>query len=213
MARHAGFAVAVSVAQDYINQTLWAAIDDQQPLSASRLFQLPTSIPLVGGGTARLSGLALFESRPTITLQTNPGNTVRLDVTAIAYLAVNTNVAAPIDQDQTWKVRLSASVEVLIDVDVDPAGLFLRWQPGGSAVDNITLTVLEGPGIPSFVVNAINSPQTHNVMTQAVHALGPMRISTSCSLARFGACSPVASRPPASRCSSGSSSTSGSPAR
>lgn len=179
MVRHAGFAVAASLGEAYLNQTLWAAFADLEPISGKQLFTLPATVPIAGGGTARVSGVALFEQRPTMQLRANPGNTIAMTAAAIAYVAANTDIAAPIDVDQTWKLRLTANVDVAADVDVDVAanGVFLRWQAGGSSINNINVTVLEGPGIPRFLVDAINSPQTHAAMTSALHAVGPIRIS------------------------------------
>jgi hypothetical protein len=177
MARHAGFAIAATIAEAYLNQTLWAAIADQEPISLSRLFQIPTSVPLAGGGSGRLSGVGLFESRPTLHFRANPANTIGVTVTAIIFVAFNSNVFAPIDQDQTWKLRISADTDVLADADLAPNGIFLRWQPGGSTINNVTMTVLEGPGIPQDVVNAINSPSTHAAMTSALRMFGPIRIT------------------------------------
>ncbi|MEU6093138.1 hypothetical protein ABZ865_41635 [Streptomyces sp. NPDC047085] len=177
MTRHGGFAVAATVDEAYLNQKLWAAIADQEPLSFSRLFSLPTAVPVVGGGTARLTGVAFLEERPTLHLQANPANTVNVTTSAVVYVAANTDLAGPVDLDQTWKVRLSADADVGVDVEVASEGLFLRWLPGGSSVNNITVTVLEGSGIPQFVVDALRSPAIRAAMNTALRGFGPIRLS------------------------------------
>ncbi len=178
MARHAGFAVAASVGEAYLNQTLWAAFGDLEPISSSQLFALPSTVPLGGGSTVRLSGVALFEQRPTLHLRANPGNTVSMTAAAVLYVAANIDPSVPVDLGQTWRLRIVGSVDVAVDVDVAAAGLYLRWTPSGSSISDLNVTLLEGPGIPGWLVDALNSPEVHAAMTTALRAVGPVRISS-----------------------------------
>ena len=177
MARHAGFAVAASVGEAFINQSIWAAFEDLEPIADSLLFAIPSSAPIGGGATARLSGVALFERHPTVHLVANPANTVTMTASAVVFVAANTDPVASVELDQTWKLRISATVEVGLDIDVAPDGLYLRWIPGTSAIDDLHVAVLEGPGVPQWLIDALNSADVHAAMSRAVQMLGPRRVS------------------------------------
>ncbi len=177
MGRHAGFAVAASVGEAFINQTIWAAFEDLGPIQDSLLFALPSSVPVVGGSTVQLSGVALFEQRPTIALRENPANTAMTMASAVIYVAANIDSPAGPSFDQTWKLRVSGTASVSIDVEVAADGVFLRWVPASSSISALAVSVLEGPGVPSWLVQALNSPQVLAAMNRGLGAIGPIRVS------------------------------------
>jgi hypothetical protein len=106
-------AVAISVAEAFVNQSISATAIDSSPLGASQLFTIPASVPLVGGDTARLSGIGLFEQRPQVKLVANPANTVGMTASAIVFVTGTTNSSLPFTQiSETWKVRLTGTAAV-----------------------------------------------------------------------------------------------------
>lgn len=173
MARHAGFAAAVTVTEAYLNQTLWVECQKLDPIERQQLFRVPSEVPLAGGKAARLSGLALFEQRPTVSLTPNPANTMTVQTSAIAYI----NAAFDDGPDRTWKVRISAVVQVGADVEVAQDGLYLRWLPAGSSVGSLGVTALDGAPVPQFLVDALNSAEMRGAMNAALQAVGPVRVS------------------------------------
>lgn len=178
MARHAGFAVAISVGQDFINQSISAAVADATPISDSQLFTVPSSVPLVGGGTARLSGIGLFEQRPRVSLVANPANTVTMTASAIVFVTGTTNSSLPFTQiSETWKVRLTGTAAVGLDVDVAADGLFIRWVPGSSSIGSLTVTVLNGPPPPQWLTDALNSPPVRSALSLVIQQLRPIRVT------------------------------------
>lgn len=177
MARHAGYALAATVGEALINQTIRAEFEDLEPIHDSLLFSLPPSVPIAGGSTVQLSGLALFEQRPKVTLRANPGNTARMQTSAIVYVAGSDDPAAWPSFEETRKLRISGSAQVAIDVEVAADGVFLRWQPAGSSIESLSVELLEGPGVPDWLIRAINSPETREAMNRALRAFGPIRIS------------------------------------
>src|SRR5512133_2727357 len=177
MARHAGFAVAISVGEAFINQSISAAVIDSSPLSESQLFTIPGSVPLIGGGTARLSGIGLFEQRPQVKLVANPANTVSMTASAIVFVTGTTNSSLPVTQiSETWKVRLVGSAAVGIDVDIAPDGLFVRWIPGASSIGSLSVAVLSGPP-PPWLLDALNSAPVRSALSLALQQLRPIRVT------------------------------------
>src|SRR5512133_1338473 len=178
MARHAGFAVAISVGEAFINQSISAAVIDSSPLSESQLFTIPGSVPLIGGGTARLSGIGLFEQRPQVKLVANPANTVSMTASAIVFVTGTTNSSLPVTQiSETWKVRLVGSAAVGIDVDIAPDGLFVRWIPGASSIGSLSVAVLSGPPPPQWLLDALNSAPVRSALSLALQQLRPIRVT------------------------------------
>jgi hypothetical protein len=178
MERHAGFAAAISVGEAFINQSLSAAVADASPLADSQLFMIPTSVPLVGGDTVRLSGIGLFEQRPQVRLAANPANTVTMAASAIVFVTGTTNTSIPFAQiSETWKVRLTGTAAVGVDVDVAPDGIFLRWIPAASSISGLSVTVLQGPPPPPWLAAALNSPPVRAALSFAIQQLRPIRVT------------------------------------
>jgi hypothetical protein len=179
MARHAGYAAAITATETYLNQMLWFEFQKLEPISSQQLFPLPQVVPLANGSNVNMSGLALFEQRPAMVLAANPDNTITVNASAIAYVTAAVDADPIASEARTWKVRLSAAVQVAIDVDVDAAtdGLYLRWIPSGSQVNALTVTELDGADIPDFLIQALNSPQLHSAMNTALQFIGPVRMS------------------------------------
>ena len=108
MAGHAGFAVATPVGESG-HQSVHLR-RDHRLLATQRVAAVhhPRSVPLVGGGTARLSGIGLFEQRPQVKLVANPANAVSMTASAILFVTDTTNSSLPFTLiSETWKVRLS----------------------------------------------------------------------------------------------------------
>ena len=177
MSRHAGFAVVASIDEAFINQTIWAAFDDLDPVRDSLMFTLPGRVPVAGGGEVRMSGVALFERRPTIRLRENLGNTATMTTSALLYVAASIDSPAGPSSDRTWKLRVSGAADLAMDVEVAADGVFLRWVPTGSSVRALTVTALEGPGVPRWLEQALNSPAVLGAMNRAIGAIGPIRVS------------------------------------
>lgn len=181
MARHAGFAAAISVGEAYLNQTLWVAMEAAglDPISDSLFFTLPSSVPIGAGLTVRLSGFGLFDQRPTMTLFENQANTIRMTASADCFVAASINPNTPAEQDETWKVRLDGAVDTAIDLELDDAsnGIYLRWLPVGSVLQQLTVTHLQGPNVPPWLQEALNSPLVRDSLNVALQGFGPQRIT------------------------------------
>jgi hypothetical protein len=177
VARHGGFAVSATVGEDLANQTLWAAVGDLGLLSDKQAFPLPTTVPIFGGQVVHLSGIAIFERRPTLHFTANAGNTVGLTASAVAYASANLDPGTPVSFDETWRFRITGDASVGIDVEVANDGVYLRWDPGSTTFNVLQVVPLEGPALPTWLVAAINSPGVRAALTAAVRARGPVRIS------------------------------------
>jgi hypothetical protein len=181
MGRHAGYAAAITVGEDYLNQTLWAALEDASidPLIESRFIVLPGAVPLVGGQTVRLTGVVLFDQRPTISLATNPSNTLRVTTSAVLFAAGSLNPGSPAELDETWVLRLSGAADVAVDVELDDPtnGIYLRWNPATSSILGLTITLQQGPSVPPWLQSALNSPTVLAAFNTALRRNPPVRIT------------------------------------
>ena len=156
MARHAGYATAITLTEAHLNQMLWLEFQRLDPVGRQQLFRLPSLVPLAGGRAVRLSGTGLFEPRPTLQLIPNPTNTINVCSSAVAFLSAALETNGVPSDERTFKVRLSTDVQVGADVDVAQDGLYLRWNPAGSTVNSLMVTELEGAPIPDFLIDALN---------------------------------------------------------
>lgn len=177
MARHAGFAVAASVSEAFVNQTLWLALAGLDPIKDSQLFPLPGQVPIVGGRLARAAGIALFDGRPRVTIEPNDTNTVTVAASAVAFVSGNPDASAPIDTDRVWKVRLTGTARVAVEVEVVPEGIFVRWLPAGSSLDRLDIVVLEGPPA-AWLPPLLDSDAARDGLLRALRAAGPVRLTS-----------------------------------
>ncbi len=177
MARHGGFAIAATVGEAFANQTMWAAVGDLGLLSGKQVFALPTIVPILGGQVVHLAGIAVFERRPTVTFKANPGNSVRLTATAVAYASASLDPGTPVSFDETWRFRITGDADVGLDVEVANDGVFLRWDPAQTTFNALGVVPLEGPALPAWLVAAINSSAVRDSLTATMRASGPLRIS------------------------------------
>lgn len=177
MARHAGFAAAISLEEAYLNQMLWLEFAKLDPVASHQLFTLPSHVPVAGGQTARLTGVALFEPRPAIKLQASASNTILVSASAVAYVLASLESGATVTAERTYKVRLHATMRVSVDVEVAADGLYLRWVPAGSSVQQFSVKKLEGPSLPGWLAGALSAHEIQLAMNTALKAIGPVRIS------------------------------------
>ena len=118
-----------------------------------------------------------WRGTPRVTLVANPANTVSMTASAVVFVTGTTNSSLPFTQiSETWKVRLTGTAAVSLDLDVAADGLFARWIPGSSSIGSLTVTVLNGPP-PQWLTDALNSAPVRSALSLAIQQLRPIRVT------------------------------------
>jgi hypothetical protein len=169
MARHAGFAAVATVTQGMINATIAAYCRAEV---GPFFFPLPT---VIGIPPFAVTFSGLMEMRPpTVELQANPANLVRVHFTFLSTLRAQLG-----QQQLNAAVQLGGAVDIAIGATPQDGRIVLAIDTQQVVFQPLTVQVVAGPALPAPIINALQSPALAAIATNFVQSLPPITASPS----------------------------------